>query len=151
MLVSFQCPKTSPFILPDQPDLRYNTPMYVISLQSLTSSISALDSAMCCSNRVFGVCWSLSTKGGSSAIGLDDNPSPSERISVAKEYVCNKLGLIGSAESVPALAELLADPDLAHVLQSALESMPCPEAAQAIRDRLPNLGGLESVWPQTVT
>jgi HEAT repeat protein len=64
---------------------------------------------------------------------------------VAKEYVCSKLGLIGSAESVPALAEFLADRNLAHVVQSALESMPCPEAAQAIRDGLPRLGGLEKV------
>jgi len=64
---------------------------------------------------------------------------------VAKEYVCSKLGLIGSSESVLALAEFLADRDLAQAVQSALESMPCPEAAQAIRDRLPKLGGLEKV------
>jgi len=64
---------------------------------------------------------------------------------VAKQYVCSKLGLIGSAESVPALAEFLADRDLAQAVQSALESMPCPETARAIRDRLPKLGGLEKV------
>jgi HEAT repeat protein len=64
---------------------------------------------------------------------------------VAKEYVCGKLGLIGSAESAPALAELLGDKDLAHAARSALESMPCAEAVKALRDSLPKLGGLQLV------
>jgi HEAT repeat protein len=61
---------------------------------------------------------------------------------VAREYLCRKLVLVGSAASVPALADLLADPDLAHVACIALEALPGPEAAQALRDRLPRLRGL---------
>jgi hypothetical protein len=64
---------------------------------------------------------------------------------VAKQYVCAKLRLIGSAESVPALAGLLADRDLAHAARGALESMPCPEALQSLRDALPKLSGLQKV------
>jgi HEAT repeat protein len=64
---------------------------------------------------------------------------------VAKEYVCGKLRLIGSAGSVPALAGLLADKDLAHAARSALEAIPCPEAIQAIRDSLSKLAGLQKV------
>jgi HEAT repeat protein len=64
---------------------------------------------------------------------------------VAKEYVCSKLRLIGSADSVPALAALLGDKDLAHAARDALESMPCPGAVQAIREALPKLAGLQKV------
>jgi HEAT repeat protein len=64
---------------------------------------------------------------------------------LAKQYVCSKLGLIGSADSVPALAELLAEGDVAHAARSALESIPCPEAIQALRDSLPKLAGLQKV------
>lgn len=60
---------------------------------------------------------------------------------VAKEYICSKLGLIGSAESVPALAGMLPDPDLHHIARNALEAMPCPEAVQALRESLPRLRG----------
>jgi HEAT repeat protein len=61
---------------------------------------------------------------------------------VAKEYVCSQLRRIGEAESVPALVALLADPALAQAACNALESIACPEAARAIRERLPTLKGL---------
>jgi HEAT repeat protein len=64
---------------------------------------------------------------------------------VAKEYACSKLRLIGSVESVPALAALLGDKDLAHAARDALEAMPYPEAVQAIREALPKLAGLQKV------
>jgi HEAT repeat protein len=60
---------------------------------------------------------------------------------IAKDYVCRKLMLVGTAESVPALAALLADKDLAHMSRYALERIPAPEAAQALRDALPKVGG----------
>ncbi len=59
----------------------------------------------------------------------------------AKDYVCRKLMVIGTAASVPALAGLLADKDLSHMARYALERIPAPEAAQAMRDALPKLTG----------
>jgi HEAT repeat protein len=59
----------------------------------------------------------------------------------AKDYVCRKLMLIGSAASVPALAALLPEPDHSHMARFALERIPAPEAAQALRDALPQLSG----------
>jgi HEAT repeat protein len=64
---------------------------------------------------------------------------------VAKQYVCAKLGLMGSAGAVPALAALLSEPALSHAARSALEAMPCPEAVEALRNCLPKLGGLLKV------
>ena len=59
----------------------------------------------------------------------------------AKDFVCRKLMVIGTAASVPALAALLADKDLSHMARYALERIPAPEAAQALRDALPKLSG----------
>jgi hypothetical protein len=57
----------------------------------------------------------------------------------AKDCVCRTLMLIGTAESVPALAGMLADPDLSHMARYALERIPAPEAAAAMRDALPKV------------
>jgi HEAT repeat protein len=57
----------------------------------------------------------------------------------AKDYVCRKLMIIGTAASVPTLAELLPDKDLSHMARYALERIPAPEAAQAMRDALPKV------------
>jgi len=59
----------------------------------------------------------------------------------AKDFVCRKLSLIGSAESVPALAALLGDEKLSHMGRYALERMPCAEAVNAMRDAMPKLKG----------
>jgi HEAT repeat protein len=59
----------------------------------------------------------------------------------AKDYACRKLRVIGSAECVPALAALLTDKDLSHMARYALERIPAPEAAQAMREALPKLSG----------
>ena len=53
-----------------------------------------------------------------------------------KEFACQQLSLIGSAEAVPALAKLLPDADLSHMARFALERMPAPEAAAALRAAL---------------
>jgi hypothetical protein len=53
-----------------------------------------------------------------------------------KEYVCRKLMMIGTKASVPALAVLLPDKDLSHMARFALERVPGPEAAAALRDAL---------------
>jgi HEAT repeat protein len=54
----------------------------------------------------------------------------------AKGYVCRKLMVIGTAASVPALAKLLADKDNSHMARFALERIPAPESAAALRDAL---------------
>jgi HEAT repeat protein len=59
----------------------------------------------------------------------------------AKDFVCRKLMVIGTAASVPTLAELLPQTDHSHMARYALERIPAPEAAQAMRDALPKLDG----------
>jgi len=59
----------------------------------------------------------------------------------AKQFVCRKLMVIGTSASVSTLAELLTDEKLAHMARYALERIPAPEAAAALRDALPKLAG----------
>lgn len=59
----------------------------------------------------------------------------------AKDYICRKLMVIGTAASVPALAALLPQEENSHMARYALERIPAPEAAQALRDALPKLSG----------
>ena len=49
--------------------------------------------------------------------------------------------VVGTAASVPTLAELLLEKELSHMARYALERIPAPEAAQAMRDALPKLNG----------
>jgi hypothetical protein len=60
-----------------------------------------------------------------------------------KDYIGRKLAIIGTAESVPALAALLPDKDLSHMARYALERIPAPESAKALRDALAKTGGAE--------
>lgn len=59
----------------------------------------------------------------------------------AKDVVFRKLTLVGTAASTAALATFLADAELSHMARYALERIPAPEAAQALRDALPKLSG----------
>ena len=59
----------------------------------------------------------------------------------AKDFVCRKLRVIGTAVSVPTLAPQLADPERSHMTRYALEDIPDPEAAEALRAALPKLKG----------
>jgi hypothetical protein len=54
----------------------------------------------------------------------------------AREYVCRKLMMIGTAASVPALAALLGDSDNSHMARFALERIPGPEAGGALNTAL---------------
>jgi hypothetical protein len=54
----------------------------------------------------------------------------------AKQFVCRQLMRIGTAASVPTLAELLPDAQLSHMARYALERIPAAEAGQALRDAL---------------
>ena len=57
----------------------------------------------------------------------------------AKDFVCRKLMLIGTAASVPSLAKMLPNKDDSHMARYALERIPSQQAAAAMRDALPNL------------
>ena len=59
----------------------------------------------------------------------------------AKDFICRKLMVIGTAASVPALSELLTKEDHAHMARYALERVPGPEAAQALCDALSKTDG----------
>jgi hypothetical protein len=59
----------------------------------------------------------------------------------AKEYVCRKLSLIGTAASVPSLAALLPEKDHSHMARFALERINAPEAAEALRKALGTVQG----------
>jgi HEAT repeat protein len=61
----------------------------------------------------------------------------------AKDFVGRKLAIIGTAESVPALAALLPDKDLSHMARYALERIPAAEAAKALREALAKTSGAE--------
>ncbi|UCD50099.1 MAG: HEAT repeat domain-containing protein, partial [Phycisphaerales bacterium] len=57
----------------------------------------------------------------------------------AQDYVCRRLRVIGTAQSVPALAALLADEKTSHIARFALERIPDEAAADALRDALPKV------------
>lgn len=59
----------------------------------------------------------------------------------AKDFACRTLTVFGTAASVPALAALLSDADLSHMARYALERIPAPEAAAALREALPKVAG----------
>ena len=59
----------------------------------------------------------------------------------AQDYVCRKLRVVGTGESVAALAALLADEKTSHIARYALERIPDEKAAAALRAALPTVGG----------
>jgi len=63
----------------------------------------------------------------------------------AKDQICRQLSLVGSAECVPAVAELLPDEKLSHMARYVLERIPAPEATKALREALPKTKGVQKV------
>ncbi len=59
----------------------------------------------------------------------------------AQDYICRKLANVGTAAAVPALAGLLVNKGNSHMSRFALEQIPAPEAASALRDVLPKVNG----------
>jgi len=57
----------------------------------------------------------------------------------AQDYVCRKLRVVGTSQSVGALAALLADEKTSHIARYALERIPDEKAAEAMRDALPKV------------
>ncbi|MDH7502708.1 MAG: HEAT repeat domain-containing protein, partial [Verrucomicrobiota bacterium] len=58
-----------------------------------------------------------------------------------KAVACKQLAIYGSSKSVPALASLLGNPELASWARIALEVIPDPSADKALRDALAGLNG----------
>jgi len=65
----------------------------------------------------------------------------SDETSEEKKRACRKLSLIGTANSVPVLAELLTDNDLSHMARFALERIPDLAAGKALCDALAKVSG----------
>ncbi len=100
----------------------------------------------------WGADYNVLTPIDEAVVATHDNPAAREELAArlaavlktdvprdAKDFVCRKLMVIGTAASVPALAELLPQKDHSHMARYALERIPAPEAAQALRDALPKL------------
>jgi HEAT repeat protein len=62
-----------------------------------------------------------------------------------RQFVCRMLGLVGTAESIPALAELLNDDGTADVARSALDFMADPAVDDAYRAALSKLTGAAKI------
>jgi HEAT repeat protein len=60
----------------------------------------------------------------------------------AKDFVCRQLRTMGTAASVPALEQLLANAELSHMARYALERIPDPQAGQALERQVRKLNGL---------
>jgi len=69
------------------------------------------------------------------AVLLADSPKSEKAIT------CKKLAIYGSAQAVPALADLLTDAELISWARIALEAIPGPEADAALRDALGKVEG----------
>jgi HEAT repeat protein len=57
----------------------------------------------------------------------------------AQDYVCRRLRIIGTAQSVPALAALLANEETSHIARYALERIRNQKATGALRSALPKV------------
>jgi HEAT repeat protein len=57
----------------------------------------------------------------------------------AQDYVCRKLRVVGTAQSVKALAALLSDENTSHIARYALGRIPDEKATAAMRDALPKV------------
>ena len=58
-----------------------------------------------------------------------------------KQFICRKLSIIGTEESVPTLAEMLTEPETSDMARYALERIPGLAVDQALRDALDNTSG----------
>ncbi len=57
----------------------------------------------------------------------------------AQDYVCRKLRVVGTAQSIPALAALLPAEETSHIARYALERIPDEKAVAALRNALPKV------------
>lgn len=66
----------------------------------------------------------------------------SEATAFEKAKACQRLGVVGTKDAVPAVAALLTDPQMSHYGRYALESIPDPAADDALRAALPKVKGV---------
>ena len=59
----------------------------------------------------------------------------------AQDYVCRRLKVVGTSQSIKALAALLPAEETSHIARYALERIPDEKAVGAMRDALPKVGG----------
>jgi hypothetical protein len=59
----------------------------------------------------------------------------------AKRYICKWLVIVGSEECVPAIAQLLTDPELSHPARMVLEPLQSQIAGEALRNALTKVQG----------
>jgi len=64
-----------------------------------------------------------------------------EATTACKQFVCRMLRRIGTEKSVPALARLLGDKELAHMARFAMQRMPSSKVDRVLRDALAGLRG----------
>ena len=57
----------------------------------------------------------------------------------AVDHMCRRLRIVGTGQSIEALAALLAAEDTSHIARYALERIPDEKAAKAMRDALPKV------------
>ncbi len=69
----------------------------------------------------------------------------SDATPAAKDAVVRNLSIVGTAASVPVLSRMLADPKTSDMARYALERIPAPEAAQALRGALARTDGLTRI------
>jgi HEAT repeat protein len=63
----------------------------------------------------------------------------------ARDYICRKLAVIGTAACVPVLAGLLKSKEASHMARFALERIPVPQSGEALRDALQQTSGAVKV------
>jgi len=79
--------------------------------------------------------WKMST-GELNAVVADPEAGDFE-----KAKACQRLGVVGNASSVSAVAALLGNQALSHYARTALETIPGPAADMALREALARLDG----------
>jgi HEAT repeat protein len=67
------------------------------------------------------------------------------KTTVAQEYLCSKLALIGGALAVGALAPLLSNAEASTAARNALERISAPTATKALLESLPQLKGHQRI------
>ena len=106
-------------------------------------------------SRLAIIAWAAASLAWSPSrlVAAESPPSESQLIAVLqsqaspaeKAITCKKLAVYGSKHAVPALAPLLADPDLNAWARIGLEPIPGPEVDAALRDALGKLKGRQLV------
>ncbi len=96
-------------------------------------------------------CLSLALSDATARAADEESPSQKQQRLIAilksdappeeKAIPCKELAIYGTDEAVPALAQLLADPNLSSWARIALEAIPGPAADKALRDAAARLEG----------